>query len=210
MSDLFQFQTRINPSWLAVVRIKPSFLRIDTPFPLMNIMARQKGVTAGVEANVLVLTVGPGDPPPNWPPRQLDLIGLLQRNADAMSLLDAIRAAAPPPQQPTPKKRPSPSPGKRSRTAADSPQKAAPVVSVPVGPLLATARPEDVWEAIRARQGEPFTIADLESTLGASVGPYVMIWARDGYLTKADRDPGAGSIWQYRLRRDHASHPPVG
>jgi hypothetical protein len=50
-------------------------LRIATPFPLMNIVAREKGVTASIEGQALVLTVGPGDPPPTWPSRQLDLLG---------------------------------------------------------------------------------------------------------------------------------------
>jgi hypothetical protein len=207
VSDIFQFQTRINPSWLAAARIAPSFLRIDTLFPLMNLMARQKGVTAAIDATVLVLTVAPGDPPSHWPLRQIDLVSLLQRHTDAASLLEAIRAAAPPPQMP-PQKRPSSSPSKRPRKA--SPQKTAPIVSVPMGPMLSTARPEEVWEAIRARRGEPFTVAELQATLGASVGPYVMIWARDGYLTKADRDPGSGSLWRYRLNRDQPTHPPVG
>jgi hypothetical protein len=207
VSDIFEFQTRINPSWLTVARIKPSFLRIDTPFPLMNLMARQKGVTAAVEANVLVLTVGPGDAPPHWPPRHLDMLTLLQRHTDAVSLLAAIRAAVPPPQAPT--KRLSSNPSKRVRAAPASPHKAAPSVSIPMGPMLATARPEEVWEAIRARQGEPFTVDELQVTLGASVGPYVMLWARDGFLTKADRDPHSGSLWRYRLNRDQPTHPPV-
>jgi len=205
VSEIFQFQTRINPSWLAAVRIAPSFLHINTPFPLMNLMARQKGVTAAVDADVLTLTVEPGDPPSHWPQRQLDLVALLQRHTDAAGLLEAIRTAAPPPQMPIQKRTSS---GKRARSP--SPQKASPIVSVPTGPLLSTARPEEVWEAIRARRGEPFTVAELQATLGASVGPYVMIWARDGYLTKADRDPASGSLWRYRLNRDQPTHPPVG
>ena len=76
----FQFQTRINPSWLAAVRVASPWLRIDTTFPLMNIVAREKGVTAVIDGVwVLVLTVSPGDPPPTWPSRQLDLLGILQR-----------------------------------------------------------------------------------------------------------------------------------
>lgn len=209
MSDIFQFQTRINPSWLAVERLKPSFLRIATPFPLMNLMARQKAVTASIEENVLVLTIAPGDPPVHLPPRQLDLLALLQRHADVVSLLEGIRTATPPPPKPAPK-RPSASPSKRARTAVGNPEQTAPVVSIPIGPMLATARPEEVWEAIRAHRGEPFTVAELQATLGASVGPYVMIWARDGYLTKAGRDTSAGSMWRYRLHHDHPTHPPVG
>jgi len=50
----------------------------------------------------------------------------------------------------------------------------------------------------------------LQEALGASVGPYVMIWARDGFLIKADRDATPGAGWQYRLNRDHPTHPPVG
>jgi hypothetical protein len=211
VSEIFHFQTRINPSWLAVVRIEPSFLRLDTPFPLMNLMARQKGVTATVEGNVLRLTIAPGDPPAHWPPRQLDLVTLLQRHADAVSLFEAIRAAPPPsqPQRPS-QRRASAGPSKRPRTTMDGPRKASPIVSIPMGPMLATASPEEVWEAIRARGGEPFTIEELQAALGASVGPYVMIWARDGFLTKADRDPNSGAQWRYRLNRDQPSHPPVG
>jgi hypothetical protein len=209
VSDIFQFQTRINPTWLAVVRVKPSFLRIETPFPLMNLMARQKGVTAAVEANMLVLTVAPGDPPVHLPPRQLDLLTLLQRHADAASLLEAIRVAAPPLQKPAPK-RTSHSPSKKARTIVGSPEPTAPVVSIPVEPMLTPARPEDIWEAIRQHRGEPFTIAELQETLGASVGPYVIMWARDGYLSKAGRDPGAGSLWRYRLHHDQSTPPPMG
>src|SRR5262245_8666778 len=95
VSEDFQFQTRINPSWLAAVRVASPRLRIVTPFPLMNLVAREKGVTASIEGQVLVLTVGPGDPPPTWPSRQLDLLVILQHNADAMSMLEAIRAARP-------------------------------------------------------------------------------------------------------------------
>jgi hypothetical protein len=76
--------------------------------------------------------------------------------------------------------------------------------------MLTTARPEEVWAAIRERKGEPFTVDELQATLGASVGPYVMMWARDGYLIKADRDPRPGASWRYRLLRDDSAHPPVG
>jgi hypothetical protein len=95
VSEDFQFQTRINPSWLAAVRVASPRLRIATPFPLMNIVAREKGVTATIEGQALVLTVGPGNPPPTWPSRQLDLLVILQRCADAASMLEAIRAAQP-------------------------------------------------------------------------------------------------------------------
>ena len=95
MSEDYQFQTRINPSWLAAVRVASPRLRITTPFPLMNIVAREKGVTASIEGQALVLKVGPGDPPPTWPSRQLDLLGILQRCADAASMLEAIRASQP-------------------------------------------------------------------------------------------------------------------
>jgi hypothetical protein len=207
VSDIFQFQTRINPSWLAVARLAPPFLRIDTPFPLMNLMARQKAVTAAIEHGVLVLAVMPGEPPAHWPIRQLDMVALLQRYTEAASLLEAIRTA----EAPSPKPAHTRSQAGTSRKArAAGPSKTAPVVSIPMGAMLATARPEEVWEAIRARRGEPFTVAELQATLGASVGPYVMIWARDGYLTKADRDPASGSQWRYRLHRDQPTHPPVG
>jgi hypothetical protein len=76
--------------------------------------------------------------------------------------------------------------------------------------MLTTARPEEVWAAIRERRGEAFTVDELQATLGASVGPYVMIWARDGYLIKADRDASPGASWRYRLLRDDPEHPPVG
>jgi hypothetical protein len=214
VSEDFQFQTRINPSWLAAVRVASPRLRITTPFPLMNLVAREKGVTASIEGQVLVLTVGPGNPPPTWPSRQLDLLVILQRCTDAMSMLEAIRAARPAvkPQAAEP---PSPRALKKTRTASSSkstarPSKAPPVVSMPIGNMLSTARPEEVWGAIRERQGEPFTVDELQATLGASVGPYVMIWARDGFLIKANRDSSPGAPWRYRLLRDAPEHPPVG
>jgi hypothetical protein len=37
-----------------------------------------------------------------------------------------------------------------------------------------------------------------------------MIWARDGFLVKVDRDPATGALWRYRLLRDQPTHPPVG
>ena len=85
-----------------------------------------------------------------------------------------------------------------------------PVVSVPFTNMLSTARPEEVWAAIRECQGEPFTVDELQTKLGAGVGPYVMMWARDGFLIKADRDASPGASWRYRLLRDDPEHPPVG
>jgi hypothetical protein len=214
VSEDFQFQTRINPSWLAAVRVASPRLRIATPFPLMNIVAREKGVTASIEGQVLVLTVGPGDPPPAWPSRQFDLLVILQRCTDAMSMLEAIRAARPAVKPPA-AERPSPKAPKRTRTAS-SPKSSArsskvpPVVSMPISHMLSTARPEEVWGAIRERQGEPFTVDELQATLGAGVGPYVMIWARNGFLIKADRDSSPDAPWRYRLLRDAPEHPPVG
>ena len=207
MSDTFQFQTRIDPSWLTAVRVGSSRLRIETPFPLMNLIARHKGVTAALEGGTLVLTVSPGDPPAHWPPRQPDMLALLQQCEDAASMLAAIRAAEPAIESPS-QKRPSPSPAKKPRLSRSSKPPA--VVSVPVGNMLSTARPEEVWAAIRERKGEPFTVAELQDALGASVGPYVMIWARDGYLVKADREASRAAPWRYRLNRDQPTHPPVG
>jgi hypothetical protein len=210
----FEFQTRINPSWLAAVRIASPRLRITTPFPLMNLVAREKGVTASIEGQVLVLTVGPGDPPRTWPSREVDLLAILQRCADAASMLEAIRSA-PPVVKPQVTARPSSRAAKKTRTTRSSkriapPLNHAPVVSMPISNMLSTARPEEVWAAIRERQGEPFTVDELQATLGASVGPYVMIWARDGFLIKADRDSSPGAPWRYRLLRDDPEHPPVG
>jgi hypothetical protein len=37
-----------------------------------------------------------------------------------------------------------------------------------------------------------------------------MMWARDGFLIKADRDATPGAPWRYRLLRDDPAHPPVG
>jgi hypothetical protein len=76
--------------------------------------------------------------------------------------------------------------------------------------MLTTARPEEVWAAIRECRGEPFTVDELQTKLGAGVGPYVMIWARDGFLIKADRDVSPGAPWRYKLLRDDPEHPPVG
>jgi len=67
----------------------------------MNIIAREKGVTASIEGQALVLNVGPGHPPPTWPSRQLDLLVILQRCADAPSMLEAIRASPPAVNPPT-------------------------------------------------------------------------------------------------------------
>jgi hypothetical protein len=214
VSEDFQFQTRINPSWLAAVRVASPRLRIATPFPLMNLVAREKGVTAAIEGQVLVLTIGPGDPPPTWPSRQFDLLAILQRCTDAMSMLEAIRAAQPV-VKPQAAEHPRPRTVKRARTTSSSkgtarPSKTPPVVSVPLGNLLSTARPEEVWAAIRERQGQPFTVEELQADLGASVGPYVMMWARDGFLIKADRESSPGAPWRYRLLRDDPAHPPVG
>ncbi|MGH8065905.1 MAG: hypothetical protein ACRERE_11880 [Candidatus Entotheonellia bacterium] len=214
MSEDYQFQTRINPSWLAAVRVASPRLRITTPFPLMNLVAREKGVTATIEGQVLVLTVGPGTPPSNWPWRHLDLLAILQRCADAASMLEAIRTAQPVVNPPT-TERAGPRAAKKTRLArapksTARPSKTPPVVSVPLSNMLTTARPEEVWAAIRERQGEPFTVDELQATLGASVGPYVMMWARDGYLIKADRDPSPNAPWRYRLLRDDSAHPPVG
>ena len=214
MSEDYQFQTRINPSWLAAVRVASPRLRITTPFPLMNIVAREKGVTASIDGQALVLTVGPGDPPPTWPSRQLDLLGILQRCADAASMLEAIRASQPA-VKPQVAERSSSRAAKTPRTAraaktTERPSQPAPVVSVPFTTMLSTARPEEVWAAIRECQGEPFTVDELQTKLGAGVGPYVMMWARDGYLIKADRDASPGASWRYRLLRDDPEHPPVG
>jgi hypothetical protein len=210
----YHFQTRINPSWLAAVRIASPRLRIATPFPLMNLVAREKGVTASIEGQALVLTVGPGEPPPTWPSRQLDLVGILQRCADAASMLEAIRASQPV-AKPQAVERASHRAAKTTRIArsAKSTEPASqppPAVSVPFATMLSTARPEEVWAAIRECQGEPFTVEELQTKLGASVGPYVMIWARDGYLIKADRDASPGASWRYRLLRDDPEHPAVG
>jgi hypothetical protein len=221
VSEAFQFQTRINPSWLAAVRVASPWLRIDTPFPLMNIIAREKGVTATIEGKVLVLTVAPGDPPPTWPSRQLDLLTILQRSTDAASILEAIRASQPAVKAQAiarsgprvAKKAGTASPRKgttRSSKSTQSPSQPSPVVSVPIENFLSTARPEEVWLAIRERKGEPFTVDELQAALGASVGPYVMMWARDGFLIKADRDATPGAPWRYRLLRDDPAHPPVG
>jgi len=214
VSEDYQFQTRINPSWLAAVRVASPRLRIATPFPLMNIVAREKGVTASIEGQALVLTVGPGDPPPTWPSRQLDLLGILQKCSDAASMLEAIRAS-----QPTVKPqvavRSSSRAAKTTRTAraaktTERPSEPPPVVSVPFTTMLSTARPEEVWAAIRECQGEPFTVDELQARLDAGVGPYVMMWARDGFLIKADRDSNPHASWRYRLLRDDPEHPPVG
>ena len=214
MSEDYQFQTRINPSWLAAVRVASPRLRITTPFPLMNIVAREKGVTASIDGQALVLTVGPGDPPPTWPSRQLDLLGILQRCADAASMLEAIRASLPAVKPPV-AARSSSRAAKTTRTAraaktTEPPLQPPPVVSVPFTTMLSTARPEEVWAAIRECQGEPFTVEELQTKLGAGVGPYVMMWARDGFLIKADRDAHPGASWRYRLLRDDPEHPPVG
>ena len=212
MSEVLQFRTRINPSWLAAVRVASPLLKIESPFPLMNIVAREKGVTAALEGNLLVLTITPGDPPPTWPSRQLDMLAILQRCVDASSILEAIRAAQPAAEKPAPKtsspRRPTSTSGRKARPSrsANTPE----VISLPIGNTLSTARPEEVWAAIRERKGEPFTVVELQEALGASVGPYVMIWARDGFLIKADRDTTPGAGWRYRLNRDHPTHPPVG
>jgi hypothetical protein len=210
----YHFQTRINPSWLAAVRVASPRLRIATPFPLMNLVAREKGVTASIEGQALVLTVGPGEPPPTWPSRQLDLVAILQRCADAASMLEAIRASQPV-VKPQAVERSSHRAAKTTRIArsAKNTERASqppPVVSVPFTTMLSTARPEEVWAAIRECGGEPFTVDELQTKLGASVGPYVMMWARDGYLIKADRDASPGASWRYRLLRDDPEHPAVG
>jgi hypothetical protein len=214
VNEEYQFQTRINPSWLAAVRVASSRLRIATPFPLMNIVAREKGVTASIDGQALVLTVGPGDPPPTWPSRQLDLLAILQKCSDAASMLEAIRASQPT-VKPRVAERSSPRAAKATRTARaaktiEPPSQPPPVVSVPFTTMLSTARPEEVWAAIRACEGEPFTVDELQAKLDAGVGPYVMMWARDGYLIKADRDSSPGASWRYRLLRDDPEHPPVG
>jgi hypothetical protein len=214
VSEDFQFQTRINPSWLAAVRVASPRLRIATPFPLMNLVAREKGVTATIDGQVLVLTVGPGDPPASWPSRELNLLVILQRCVDAASMLEAIRAAQPIVKPQTAERQRSRG-TKKSRDPRSSkrpvlPSKASPVISMPLSNMLSTARPEEVWGAIRERQGEPFTVDELQAILGASVGPYVMMWARDGYLIKADRDSSSGAPWRYRLLRDDPEHPPIG
>jgi hypothetical protein len=214
VSEEYQFQTRINPSWLAAVRVASPRLRIATPFPLMNIVAREKGVTASIDGQALVLTVGPGDPPPTWPSRQLDLLAILQRCSDAASMLEAIRASQPV-VKPQAVGRSSPRTAKatRSTRSAKTTERSSqppPVVSVPFTSMLSTARPEEVWAAIREYGGEPFTVDELQTKLGAGVGPYVMMWARDGFLIKADRDTSPSASWRYRLLRDDPEHPPVG
>jgi hypothetical protein len=98
----------------------------------------------------------------------------------------------------------------RPSKSTERPTYTSPVVSVPIAEFLSTASPEEVWAAIRAREGEPFTVDELQAALGASVGPYVMMWARDGFLIKADRDSTPGASWRYRLLRDDPQHPPVG
>jgi hypothetical protein len=221
VSEDFQFKTRINPSWLAAVRVGSPWLRIDTTFPLMNIIAREKGVTAVIEDKVLVLTVGPGDPPPTWPSRQLDLLAILRRCGDAPSMLEAIRASQSAVKPPAversagrvSRKVGSAAPAKRAARPAKhetTPSQPLPAVSVPITEYLTTAKPEEVWAAIRARKGEPFTVEGLQASMGASVGPYVMMWARDGHLIKVDRDAAPGASWRYRLLRDDPEHPPVG
>ena len=214
MSEEYQFQTRINPSWLAAVRVASPRLRIATPFPLMNIVAREKGVTASIDGQALVLTVGPGEPPPTWPSRQLDLLAILQRCSDAASMLEAIRASQPVVKPPA-VGRSSPRTAKTTRSTravktTARPSQPPPVVSVPFTNMLSTARPEEVWAVIREYQGEPFTVEELQTKLGAGVGPYVMMWARDGFLIKADRDASPSASWRYRLLRDDPEHPPVG
>ena len=214
MSEDYHFQTRINPSWLAAVRVASPRLRIATPFPLMNLMAREKGVTATIDGQALVLAVGPGNPPPSWPSRELDLLAIVQRCTDAASMLEAIRTARPV-VKPQATERPSPRAAKKTRTAALPNTRARAsnpplIVSMPLNSMLSTARPEEVWAAIREHQGEPFTVEELQTALGASVGPYVMMWARDGFLIKVDRHPSPGAPWRYRLLRDASEHPPVG
>lgn len=220
MSEDFQFQTRINPSWLAAVRVGSPWLRIETTFPLMNIIAREKGVTATIEGKILVLTVGPGDPPLTWPSRQLDLLTILQRCGDAPSILEAIRASQPvikpsAVDRPVRASRKTGTVGLAKKTTRSakhevSPSQPLPVVSVPIPEYLTTARPEEVWAAIREQKGEPFTVEALQAAMDASVGPYVMMWARDGFLIKADRDASPRAPWRYRLLRDDPEHPPVG
>lgn len=214
MSEDYHFQTRINPSWLAAVRVASPRLRIATPFPLMNIVAREKGVTASIEGQALVLTVGPGEPPPTWPSRQLDLLAILQRCSDAPSMLEAIRASQPA-TKPQVVERSSPRTAKATRSkrtvkTTERSSQPPPAVSVPFTNMLSTARPEEVWAAIREYRGEPFTVDELQTKLAAGVGPYVMMWARDGFLIKADRDASPGASWRYRLLRDDPEHPPVG
>jgi hypothetical protein len=218
VSQEFQFQTRINPSWLAAVRVSSPRLRIATPFPLMNLMAREKGVTASIDGQVMVLTVGAGAPPPTWPSRELDLLAILQRCTDATSMLEAIRASRSvvKPQvveRPSPRAAKKPRPSRVAKSTARASERAydpQPVVSMPVNNMLSTARPEEVWAAIRERRGEPFTVEELQAALGASVGPYLMMWARDGFLIKVDRHSSPGAPWRYRLLRDDPEHPPVG
>jgi hypothetical protein len=214
VSEALQFRTRINPSWLAAVRVASPLFKIESPFPLMNIVAREKGVTAALEGRLLVLTIAPGEPPPTWPSRQLDMLAILQRCADAASMLEAIRMAQPAPEKVTPKRvAPANRPttlDRGSKTRSSRSSNTPEVVSVPIGNMLSTARPEEVWAAIRERKGEPFTVEELQEKLGASVGPYVMIWARDGFLVKTDRDGTPRAGWRYRLNRDHMTHPPVG
>src|SRR5262245_23507444 len=172
----------------------------------MNLVAREKGVTASIEGQALVLTVGPGEPPPTWPSRQLDLLAILQRCADAPSMLEAIRASQPALKPQAPERSGSRA-AKTTRTArtakaVERPSQPPPVVSVPFTPMLTTARPEEVWAAIRECCGEPFTVEELQTKLGAGVGPYVMMWARDGFLIKAERDASSGASWRYKLLRD--------
>ncbi|MBI3301585.1 MAG: hypothetical protein HYZ72_05855 [Deltaproteobacteria bacterium] len=204
MNEIFQFRTRINPSWLAAARVASPLMRIQAPFPLMNLVAREKGVTAALDGGILILTIAPGEPPPGWPLQQLDLLALVQGHGDAVSMLNAIRkapsiAAKPALERLSPGKKPRPSRAQDTSTAA----------SVPVGYALSSAHPEEVWAAIRERKGEPFTVVELQETLGAGVVPYVMLWARDGYLVKVGRAPSSGAPWRYRLTRDHPTHPPV-
>jgi len=171
----------------------------------MNLVAREKGVTAQVEDNALVLNIGPGEPPPTWPSRQLDLLALVRSHGDVHEMLHAIREAPSPVQEPV---RPRAAP--RKQPPSSRAQKTSQVVSIPVGTALSAIGPEEVWGAIRERKGKPFTVAELEVTLGPGVAPYVMIWARDGHLVKADRAPGRQAPWRYRLLRDQATHPPTG
>jgi hypothetical protein len=201
----FQFRTRINPSWLAAVRVLPRLVRVESPFPLMNLVAREKGVTAVVEAGTLVLSIGPGVPLSVWPLREIDLLGLLRRHGDAISLLNAIREAAAPVQAVV-----RPRPAAQGKPRVSRAQKSTASVSVPVGNALSGIGPDDVWAAIRSRQGAPFSVIDLEAILGPGVAPYVMLWARDGHLVKVDRGPGGQAPWRYRLLRDQPSPPPIG
>lgn len=204
MTEVFQFRTRINPSWLAAARVASRLLRIQAPFPLMNLVAREKGVTAASEDGVLVLTIAPGEPPPGWPLCQLDLLALIRGHAEADSMLNAIRVASPAAEQPAIGHHTA---GKK-RHPSRTPQRP-PARSVRLGTELSAVRPEEVWTAIRERLGEPFTVAELQAILGAGVVPHVMIWARDGYLIKVDRASSPGAPWRYRLTRDQ-SMPAIG